>query len=284
MLIETHHNMDRVAKCASLIAYMEGFLGRPLAKTAHDFDPAALEKRLADLERATGLSSAAPFESSSWNGIVWRAWQLRYRGVMSGKLFDSPVEEYDDMLDGDLTLASLQRVVVAGLGANYPTIACPRCDKDGAAANEEEGDDEACLGVLVQRLCHISGARRLSFPAHAWTRARICAYAAGLSFPMAGAVMVSHHAMATRTVDGKSNHVRRSRAAPIPLGVRIVDAPRPGMGRVVMMRHRQRQRSFPGWLGIKRWFRQIKARNSVSDGSSPGSGGSVVEERTERRV
>lgn len=172
--------MDPVAKCVCLVAYLEGRHRLPLPENAHDLAVPNIQKRIVALERAVGIASPPPFDISSWNGLAWRVWQVRYKTGRTFMAYSEDLEQLAAMADDGYTLFSL-RCVVDGLDPNLPVLQCPGC----ASSEAGVGSSEACLAAMVQKLVYIAGSRQWYFAACPWTKALIYAYAADVSFAIA---------------------------------------------------------------------------------------------------
>lgn len=172
--------MDHAIKCASMIAYLEGLASLPLPKTAHDLSLSGLEKRTAALERHFLIESPPPFETASWNGLVWRVWRLRDKNLYSGpgRSIQIVFEQCDGMIGDAISMEDLHRAV-ANFDVELPALKCPRCEGEESV---ESGSEQACLGALAQKLSYISAVNRQQFPCYKWTKNTILLYAALLSF------------------------------------------------------------------------------------------------------
>ncbi|OAA79803.1 hypothetical protein LEL_03289 [Akanthomyces lecanii RCEF 1005] len=177
--------MEAVTKCASLIAYLEGCHKLRLPGDAHDLSVSNIQKRIVVLERAAGIAPPPPLEASSWNGLVWRAWQVRAKSARFGRQsVAEDVRQHADMVEDDCTLASLWPAVDS-LNAGLPTLQCPGCDGSEAGARSQQ---QECLGAMVQKLAYIAGSLRRPFPDYPWTTALVYAYAADVSFAKANSL------------------------------------------------------------------------------------------------
>lgn len=184
-LAQPYEIMEAVVKCASLVAYLEGYHQLRLPGDAHDLSVSSLQKRIEALERAAVIIPPPPLEASSWNGLVWRAWQVRAKiSLFPRQPAVDEVRQHAVMVeDDDCTLASLWRAVDS-LDAGLAALQCPSCDGSESGAGSQQ-QQQQCLGAMVQKLAYIAGAQNRPFPDYPWTKALVYAYAADVAFEAA---------------------------------------------------------------------------------------------------
>lgn len=180
--------MEAVVKCTSLVAYLEGRHQLRLPDDAHDLSVSSLQKRIEALERAAVITPPPPLEASSWNGLAWRAWQVRAKApIFPRQPAVDEVRQHAVMVeDDDCTLASLWRAVDS-LDGGAAALQCSSCDgsDSGAGSQQEQQQQQQCLGAMVQKLAYIAGAQNRPFPDYPWTKALVYAYAADVAFEAA---------------------------------------------------------------------------------------------------